>query len=251
MRNQTSPIEFAAFVTFGELLRYLRTRARLTQRELSIAVGYSEAQISRLESTHRPPDLAAVAALFVPALDLRDDPEAVARLLELAAQARGAAPPAHLTITRTVRREVRTQLGEPPLAAAALPLARTSLIGREREAEQVLGAVSEARLVTLTGAGGSGKTRLALHVAAQAARWFPDGVCFVGLAPLADPALVPAAAAAALSLPAYAGATTEAVASALGAKRALLVLDNCEHVVGAACRFAEALLSACPRSSCA
>ena len=75
--------------TFGNLLRYLRKRAQLTQRELAIAVGYSEAHLSRLERNERRPDLPTLAALFVPALGLEEEPETIARLLELAATARG------------------------------------------------------------------------------------------------------------------------------------------------------------------
>src|SRR5512142_3392403 len=76
------------FLTFGDLLKYLRRRNRLTQLELSSAVGYSEAQISRLEQNQRLPDLAALQALFVPALHLEQEPEIVARLLALARSAR-------------------------------------------------------------------------------------------------------------------------------------------------------------------
>ena len=79
----------ASLETFGKLLKYLRKRAQLTQRELAIAVGYSEAHVSRLESNERLPDLTTLAALFVPALELEDEPEMIARFLELAALARG------------------------------------------------------------------------------------------------------------------------------------------------------------------
>lgn len=78
----------ASFSTFGDLLKFLRRRERLTQLELSIAVGYSEAQISRLEQNQRPPDLAAVQALFIPALHIQDEPEICVRLIELAKSSR-------------------------------------------------------------------------------------------------------------------------------------------------------------------
>ena len=68
-----------SFSTFGELLHYLRRRARLTQRELSIAVGYSESMISRLEHNERPPDVATLLAIFVPALHVAGEPEVVSR----------------------------------------------------------------------------------------------------------------------------------------------------------------------------
>ena len=77
------------FPTFGHGLKYLRRRARLTQRELGLAVGYSEAQICRLEQNQRLPDPITLAALFVPALGLERDQALAARLLELAAEARG------------------------------------------------------------------------------------------------------------------------------------------------------------------
>src|SRR6266851_2912678 len=76
------------FATLGELLRYLRLRAGLTQRELSIAVGYSESQISRLEQNQRLPEAAILQARFVPAFRLETEPEWVARLLDLAGVAR-------------------------------------------------------------------------------------------------------------------------------------------------------------------
>src|SRR4030042_7168447 len=75
---------YNSFTTFGDLLKYLRRRERLTQLELSITVGYSEAQISRLEKNQRLPDLTAIKALFIPALHLEDEPKLTARFLELA-----------------------------------------------------------------------------------------------------------------------------------------------------------------------
>ena len=80
-----SQVPLTTFNTFGELLKFLRRRARLTQRDLSIAVGYSEAQISRLENNQRPPEQAALKALLIPALGIDDEPEVIARLTELAA----------------------------------------------------------------------------------------------------------------------------------------------------------------------
>ena len=82
------------FSTFGELLKYLRRRQRLTQLEFSIQVGYSESQITRLEKNQRLPDLTTIKALFIPALHLENDPELVARMLALAESARQEEPPA-------------------------------------------------------------------------------------------------------------------------------------------------------------
>ena len=102
MPASESAVTLQSFVAFGDLLKYLRRRARLTQRELSIAVGYSETHISRLEQNLRPPDLATLAAVFIPALNLEDKPELVARLLELATAARGESlpPSGSLTVTQ-------------------------------------------------------------------------------------------------------------------------------------------------------
>src|SRR6186713_2146222 len=82
------PFSLGTFQTFGDLLKYLRRRERLTQLELSIVVGYSEAQIGRLEKNQRRPDLTALKALFMAALHIENEPELVARFLELAQSAR-------------------------------------------------------------------------------------------------------------------------------------------------------------------
>ncbi|MFN2566491.1 MAG: protein kinase, partial [Gemmatimonadaceae bacterium] len=141
----------------------------------------------------------------------------------------------------------------PESAAAALPPASDSLIGRE---QALAGAValltrSDVRLVTFTGAGGSGKTQLALHVAAQAAAHFPDGVGFVDLSPLRDPTLVLPAIAHALGVREQPQRSTlDAVVAHFGARRYLLVLDNVEQVVDAAPDVAR-LLACCARLSVA
>ncbi len=131
-----------------------------------------------------------------------------------------------------------------------LPAQRTRLIGREQEAATLRGLVlsAEGRLVTLTGAGGCGKTRLALHVAGELLDRFPDGVWLVELAGLSDPGLVPQAVAAVFELREEPGRSlSEALADWLEPRALLLVLDNCEHLVDASARLAEALLERCPR----
>jgi non-specific serine/threonine protein kinase len=146
---------------------------------------------------------------------------------------------------------------QPPGAAPAgprppaghLPPVLSSFVGRQAELEMVvrLLAGDGVRLLTLTGPGGSGKTRLALRAAEAARADFPDGVWLVELAALADPALVPQAVAAALGVGEEAGRPLFAtLAAALGDRRALLVLDNCEHLIDACAWLAEALLRACP-----
>ena len=123
--------------------------------------------------------------------------------------------------------------------------ATSSFIGRESEAAEVQAAVKAHRLVTLTGVGGVGKTRLALEVAARLAAEFPDGVWFFELAAVTDPAAVPDAVAAVLGITQQPGKTvTESVASALEGRVRLLVFDNCEHVVDSVADLVEAILGA-------
>jgi predicted ATPase/DNA-binding SARP family transcriptional activator len=135
-------------------------------------------------------------------------------------------------------------LPEPPMN---LPAPTSELIGRADALAEVTELLGVHRLVTLIGAGGIGKTRLGLEVARQVLPGFADGVWVAELAPLSDPGLVPATVAVALGLTLLAGAESpERVAAALGVKRVLLMLDNCEHVIEAAARMAEALLRANP-----
>ena len=122
--------------------------------------------------------------------------------------------------------------------------ATTSLIGRESELDEVQAAVKTHRLVTLTGVGGVGKTRLALAVAARLAGEFPDGVWVFELAAVTDPAAVPDAVAAVLGIIQQPGKTvSESVAAALEGRVRLLVIDNCEHVLDSAADLIEAILA--------
>ena len=126
-----------------------------------------------------------------------------------------------------------------------LRAATTSFIGREAEVAELQAAVKAHRLVTLTGVGGVGKTRLALEVAARLADEFPDGVWFFELAAVTDPAAIPDAVAAVLGITQQPGKTvTESVASALEGRVRLLVFDNCEHVVDSVADLVEAILAA-------
>ena len=141
----------------------------------------------------------------------------------------------------------------PPIRTLAertgnLPLQVSSFIGRARELEQTAAALGEARLVTLTGPGGVGKTRLALQAAGQVAPRFGDGAWLCELAPIRDPAGVDDAVAAVFSLTARAGQSTrEALVEFLRAKELLLVLDNCEHLLAGAAALAENLERSCER----
>ena len=129
-----------------------------------------------------------------------------------------------------------------------LPIVRTSFVGRERETVEVRRLLAMTGLLTLTGAGGSGKTRLALEVAGGLASAYPQGVWLVEFAPLSDASLVPQVVAHALDVPEIPGRSTEdTLAAHLRTKNLLLVLDNCEHLVDAVARLTETLLGSCPR----
>ncbi len=126
------------------------------------------------------------------------------------------------------------------------PAALTSFVGRAGPSREVAGLLAERRLVTVTGPGGSGKTRLATEVARRVADRFADGTWLAELAPVADPAAVATAVAAALGVREQPGVpAAEVVAQALARQQLLLVLDNCEHVIGAAAELCAGLLGAC------
>src|SRR5262249_21663318 len=126
-----------------------------------------------------------------------------------------------------------------------LPAPLSTFIGRSREIEEVSRLLLATRLVTLTSVGGTGKTRLSLRVAEELLGEFPDGVWFVDLAPLADPARVPQAIAAALGVTGDPGQpVTEALVKSVRGRKLLVVLDNCEHLQQACAEAARMLLAA-------
>jgi len=128
-----------------------------------------------------------------------------------------------------------------------LPLQLTSFIGREKEILQVKRLLLGDRFVTLTGPGGTGKTRLALQVGAELLELFPDGVWLVELASLADPLLVPHTIAATLDVRESSGRPVNTVLiDYLHSKELLLILDNCEHILSATAQIVTTLLQACP-----
>jgi hypothetical protein len=125
-----------------------------------------------------------------------------------------------------------------------LPRQRTRFIGRDRELAECARLLGETRLLTLTGIGGSGKTRLALRLAESMLPTFPDGVWLADFAPLVDPANVPITVAEAIGATATAdNPIMDAIGERIRGKRVLILLDNCEHLLGAAAELADALLS--------
>jgi predicted ATPase/class 3 adenylate cyclase len=129
-----------------------------------------------------------------------------------------------------------------------LPLQLTSFVGREHEMAEVTRLLGTTRLLTLTGPGGTGKTRLSLQVAAEVLDTFADGVWLVELAPLSDPALMPQAVASVWNIREQAGRSlVDTLTDFLRAKSLLLILDNCEHLIDACAQLVVALLGVCPK----
>jgi non-specific serine/threonine protein kinase len=219
--------------TFGKWLRTQRRARDWTQDQLARAVGCAQVTIRKLEADELVPskNLAEIIAdkLNVPS-------EARAAFVKFARSDKAPTPIA------------QPASGEPWRAPQRdnLPIALTSFVGREHELATARELLARARLVTFTGSGGVGKTRLALELATQVAPQFADGVWLIELAPLTDPALIVPTLAALFGLQERPDTALEKILHAfLRAKKLLLILDNCEHLIHACAQFADALLRAC------
>jgi predicted ATPase/DNA-binding CsgD family transcriptional regulator/DNA-binding XRE family transcriptional regulator len=206
---------------FGGLLRLLRAEAGLTQEELAEAARLSPRSVSDLERGINRTARKETAWLLADALGLTGPARA-----EFEAAARGRAVPGG--------------------GAHGFPAVLTSFVGRAGAMGDVARLLDECRLVTVTGPGGSGKTRLAAEVAIKVAGQFADGAWLIELAPVTDPAQVGSAVAVALGVREQQGEPAAgAVARVLARRQLLVVLDNCEHVIGAAAELCAGLLVAC------
>jgi non-specific serine/threonine protein kinase len=223
--------------SFGDLLRRYRLAAGLTQEDLAERATLSARAISDLErgARNRP---------------WRETVQLLANALRLSTAERA-------QLDEAAQRPSRPDGGPvPPVPPAAalhqhnLPLHATTFVGRAgelREIRQLLGkSAGASRLVTLTGTGGCGKTRLALQAAEGLMDQFPDGVWFVDLAALNDPALVPQAVARVLDIAEIPGRPMIAsLVESLRSRQLLLLLDNCEHLIDACAQLTDALLQGC------
>ena len=251
-------------LSFAGLLRRLRDDAGLTQEELAEAASLSPRSVSDLERGVNRTARHETARLLAGALGLTGPQRA---LFEAAARGRAPASQvlavgesaAGVAAPRTLPRDIASftgrvaELAQECSSAATVaggvhgfPVALTSFVGRDGPVREVAGLLADYRLVTVTGPGGSGKTRLAGEVARRVAGRFADGAWLVELAPVFDPEQVPAVVAAALGVrDVPGGRVAEAVARVLARQQLLLVLDNCEHVIGAAAELCAGLLLAC------
>jgi predicted ATPase len=221
---------------FGKLLRDYRLAAGLSQEALADRARMSIEGISALERGYRRSPQRETRELLAGALALNPQQR---RDFELAARAAGLRRPGPASVT----------VGPWPQAdTASLPLALTTYVGRESDMVAISALLREHRLVTLTGAGGVGKTRAALQAADALGDDWDYPPRFVSLSAVADASSVTQTVAASLGVqevPSH--SLVETLRSYLESKAVLLILDNCEHVIEPAAQLAEALLSSCPR----
>jgi predicted ATPase/DNA-binding XRE family transcriptional regulator/Tfp pilus assembly protein PilF len=208
---------------FGALLRRYRAAAGISQEELAERASLSRRGIADLERGARNfPYLHTVRCL--------------ADALQLSPEERRA-------LLSAGQRESPAQADKRP----QLPMELSPLVGREWEISEVQLLLKSGRLLTLTGAAGIGKTRLAIELAHRVQHQYADGVAFIDLAPLSDPSMVPRAAAMAVGIREREGRPVlQALQDDLGSREMLLVMDNCEHVLDASAALADGLVRTCP-----
>ena len=220
---------------FADALRRLRADAGLTQEELAEAARLSPRTVSDLERGVNRAAHKGTAELLADALGLAGPVRGV-----FVAAARGRVPAAEVLAARAEALDA---------FAGNLPVQVSSFIGRDRELSEVRALVASSRLVTLTGTGGCGKTRLSLQVAAELLDRPSDGVWLVELAAVTGQDAVAPAICEALAIVRQPGRQAlDTLLSALATQDVLIVIDNCEHLIGACAKTADAILRHCPNA---
>ena len=213
--------------SFGKWLRHRRRDLDLTQEGFSRQVGCAPITLRRIEADDLRPSK-QLAELLIERLGIQGEERE--RFVQFA---RGGALAKPVTATSPKHN---------------LPYLVSSFIGREREILVVKRLMDASRLVTLTGAGGSGKTRLALQIAGQVLDQFPEGVWFVGFAPLSEPSLVQQTIASVLRVQEDPSRPLiQTLIDYLNPKKLLMLFDNCEHLISECSQIAERLLQTCPQ----
>ncbi len=214
---------------FASVLRQHRLAAHLTQEALAERAGMSTRGIQNLESGVTRP--------------YRDSAQRLAAALHLTGEGQAA----FLAVAEPAPRHTRSVAIPIGQARHNLPVFLTSFVGREAEIAELRERLTETRLLTLTGTGGCGKSRLAMEVARGVTERYPDGVWQVELAGLSDPAVLPQAVAAAVGVRVPTSQDLVSVlGSALRRRQVLVLLDNCEHLLDACAALVDRLVSACP-----
>lgn len=219
---------------FASLLKQTRLQAGLTQAELAEAAGLSLRTVQHLECGGGSP-YARTARRLADALHLSNDTRAAFELTARPMSTAASASDMPVTAERG------------PAAQSSLPNALSSFVGRQHELAQVRSLLNTARLLTLTGSGGIGKTRLAVEVARGFAAEAGQRVCLVELASITDSAAVPGAVATALGLhEPLDRQPIETLVHFLRNEQLLVILDNCEHVLQGCAELADVVLAGCP-----
>jgi transcriptional regulator with XRE-family HTH domain len=228
-------------LAFGGLLRQLRSEAKLTQEDLAGAAGVSTRSVSDLERGINRTARKDTAALLADALSLTGQPRAL-----FIAAARGRAPAEDVLMAIRGRAPEGIEAVQ-PVAQHNLPAPLTSFLDRTEVLARLEALLGQARLVTLTGIGGAGKTRLAVECAIRLVGQFPDGAWLADLAGLASQTLVAAQVMEALGVRQEGDLPVlEALRFRLRSAELLLVLDNCEHLLDTCAELTRALLSSAP-----
>jgi len=215
-------------VSFGEWLRKQRRALDLSRQAFADQVGCAEVTLRRIEAGTLKPSKELVSIL----LEKLGIPKT--ELSQWTSFARGLSGPPH---------QSTPSLSKP---ITNLPAPLTTFIGRAKEQSEVIKLIAKYRLITLTGSGGVGKTRFAIKVGEQLVGDYPDGVWLLELASLNDHTLLPQVAATLFGLRMQPGISyTDLLINHLRTKSALLILDNCEHLLDACAPFAETLLKNC------
>ena len=228
-------------LAFGGLLRQLRSEAKLTQEDLAGAAGVSTRSVSDLERGVNRTARKDTAALLADALSLAGQPRAL-----FIAAARGRVPAEDVLMAIRGRAAVGIEAVQ-PVARHNLPAPLTSFLDRTEVLARLEALLGQARLVTLTGTGGAGKTRLAVECAIRLVRQFPDGVWLADLAGIASQTLVAVQVMEALGVRQEGDLPVlEALRFRLRSAELLLVLDNCEHLLDTCAELTRALLASAP-----